>query len=184
MKGLLKFEMHLPMMRECIAPLPRGQAETLAQLQPQNRRLQFAPIYLLGFVHSFSGVAMISPARKISLSQKPELSTQEKETSALLASGLKKLGYEVTVHSPRQQSEGQARRWQPGWRHARWRSRSAYDRFRRHRQHARRVEISVERHGGPHWPPRQRKRSRSCRHASRATKFPNPDYVLALHDTP
>jgi hypothetical protein len=56
------------MMRECIAPLPRGQAETLAQLQPQNRRLQFAPIYLLRFVHSFSRVAMISRAVKISLS--------------------------------------------------------------------------------------------------------------------
>jgi amidohydrolase len=139
MNSLLEFEMHLPMMRECIAPLPRGQAETLAQLQPQNRRLQFAPIYLLGFVHSFSGVAMISRAMKISLStlltlpltfllvrpaeaqqsrlndkidsniqdwlgtykhlhENPELSTQEKETSALVAFELKKLGYEVTDH--------------------------------------------------------------------------------------
>jgi hypothetical protein len=123
MSSLLKFGMHLPMMRECIAPLPRGQAETLAQLRPQNRRLQFAPIYLLRFVHSFPGVAMISRAMKISLStllplplafllarpaeaqqsqlndkidsniqdwlgtykhlhENPELSTQEKETSA------------------------------------------------------------------------------------------------------
>jgi hypothetical protein len=35
MNSLLKFEMYLPMMRECIAPLPQGQAETVSATPPQ-----------------------------------------------------------------------------------------------------------------------------------------------------
>jgi hypothetical protein len=43
MNSLLKFEMHLPMMRECIAPLAQGQAETASATPAAKYRRQSAP---------------------------------------------------------------------------------------------------------------------------------------------
>jgi hypothetical protein len=43
MNSLLKFEMHLPMMRECIAPLAQGQAETVSATPAAKYRRQSAP---------------------------------------------------------------------------------------------------------------------------------------------
>jgi hypothetical protein len=43
MNSLLKFEMHLPMMRECIAPFPQGQAETVSATPAAKYCRQSAP---------------------------------------------------------------------------------------------------------------------------------------------